>query len=179
MANWVDGFADGLLSVDRDLAGELDALLVEASPLAFRVAYSVLRQREDAEDVAQDALVRACRQAHQLRDRDRFRAWLVRMTWRLAIDRQRSDRRRAAREAAHGKDTPTATVADVTEAGRQSSELWAALDALPEKLRITMVLAGIEGHDLAAVGRLLGVPEGTVKSRMFLARRRLRERLQW
>ena len=60
--------------------------------------YGVLRHRQDAEDVAQEAFAKAYRSFNQLRDRDRFRAWLVRMTWRLAIDRWRSDRRRSARE---------------------------------------------------------------------------------
>jgi RNA polymerase sigma-70 factor (ECF subfamily) len=56
--------------------------------------------------------------------------------------------------------------------------LWAAIDALPGKLRIAIVLANIEEHDLGEVGRLLDVPEGTVKSRLFLARQRLKELLQ-
>src|SRR5579864_8399122 len=94
--------AAGSVSDDADLAREFEARLTESSTLAFRVAYSVLRHREDAEDVAQEAFARAYRHFRQLRDRDRFRAWLVRMTWRLALERQRSDRRRASREAAHG-----------------------------------------------------------------------------
>jgi RNA polymerase sigma-70 factor (ECF subfamily) len=57
--------------------------------------------------------------------------------------------------------------------------LWAAIEALPEKLRLVVVLAGIEGHDLKEVGALLNVPEGTVKSRFFLARKQLKERLSW
>src|SRR6266550_1956237 len=87
--------------VDRALEQEFEARLLESSTLAVRVAYSVVRNREDAEDVAQDAFAKAYRSFHQLRDRQRFRAWLVRMTWRLALDRQRANRRRVAREAAH------------------------------------------------------------------------------
>src|SRR5437899_6461878 len=90
--------AGGFIAVDVELEREFEARLAESSTLAFRVAYGVLRQREDAEDVAQDAFVKAHRSFAQLRDRDRFRAWLVRMTWRLAIDRQRNDRRRVVRE---------------------------------------------------------------------------------
>src|SRR5436190_12590236 len=93
-----DRLPSGLVGVDHELEREFEARLIESSTLAFRVAYSVLRQREDAEDVAQEAFVRAHRSFRQLRDRERFRAWLVRMTWRLAINHQRSDRRRAARE---------------------------------------------------------------------------------
>src|SRR5579862_705030 len=93
--------AGPLLSADEaqgELAREFEARLADSSTLAFRVAYSVLRQRQDAEDVAQDAFVRAHRCFGDLRDRDKFRGWLVRMTFRLALDRRRSDRRRAARE---------------------------------------------------------------------------------
>src|SRR5881397_1451880 len=90
--------AGGFLAVDRSLEREFEARLVESSTLAFRVAYSVLRQRQDAEDVAQEAFVKAYRSFNQLRDRDRFRAWLVRITWRMALDRQRGDRRRLARD---------------------------------------------------------------------------------
>jgi RNA polymerase sigma factor (sigma-70 family) len=57
----------------------------------------------------------------------------------------------------------------------RQSELWQAIDALPEKLRMVVILAGIEEHNLHHVAELLGVPEGTVKSRLFAARQRLRE----
>src|SRR5215216_4020578 len=86
------------LTVDQELAREFEVRLVESSTLAVRVAYSVLRNRADAEDVAQEAFAKAYRSFHQLRDRERFRAWLVRMTWRMALDRQRANRRRTARE---------------------------------------------------------------------------------
>src|SRR5947207_11352657 len=97
------GRLPGTVDVDQELEREFETRLVESSTLAFRVAYSVLRHREDAEDVAQEAFARAYRSFRQLRDRNRFRAWLVRMTWRLAIDRRRSERRRAARELEHAE----------------------------------------------------------------------------
>ena len=84
----------GLVAViDDELEREFEGRLVESSTLAFRVAFGVLRHRQDAEDVAQEAFVKAYRSFSQLRDRERFRAWLVRMTWRLALNRQRADRR--------------------------------------------------------------------------------------
>src|SRR5438045_5343162 len=96
----------GFVEVDHELDREFELRLVESSTLAFRVAYSVLRHREDAEDVAQDAFAKAYGNFRQLRDRDRFRAWLVRLTWRLALDRRRSDRRRAARELGRANADP-------------------------------------------------------------------------
>jgi RNA polymerase sigma-70 factor (ECF subfamily) len=169
------------LSVEDDLAREFDARLVESSTLAFRVAFGVLRQRQDAEDVAQEALVRAHRGFRQLRDRERFRAWLVRITWRLAMNRRRADQRRLARESSLMDPVPPSTRAqhEVIAARERVQQLWQAIDALPEKLRIVIVLAGIEGHDVQSVAGLLGLPQGTVKSRLFFGRQRLKELLQW
>ena len=170
--------AGSLVTVDEDLEREFETRLVESSTLAFRVAYGVLRHRQDAEDVAQESFVKAYRSFRELRDRDRFRAWLVRMTWRLAIDRWRAERRRITREQAVEPLPPTASTEDEADARERAAHLWRAIDALPEKLRVVIVLAAIEGHDLREVARLLGIPEGTVKSRLFLARKGLAESLQ-
>jgi RNA polymerase sigma-70 factor, ECF subfamily len=172
-----DRLASNFVTVDEDLAREFEARLVESSTLAFRVAFSVLRQREDAEDVAQEAFAKAYRSFRQLRDRDRFRAWLVRMTFRMAIDRQRANRRRFEREQAI--EIARETTGDTVVEHERAEQLWRAIDALPEKLRLTIVLAGIQGHDIREVATLLDVPDGTVKSRLFLARKQLRERLSW
>ena len=176
MNEWADSL-EGLVTVADGLNSEFEARLRESSTLAFRVAYGVLRNREDAEDVAQEAFLRAHRGFSRLRDRDRFQAWLVRMTWRLAIDRWRSDRRRTAREEAAAVPEP-ATLEQEALARDRAERLWAAIDTLPPKLRITIVLAAIEEHDVHEVARLLQVPDGTVKSRLFLARKALSEKLR-
>lgn len=163
--------------MDDSLEREFETRLIESSTLAFRVAFSVLRHREDAEDVAQEAFTRACRSFRSLRDRDRFRAWLVRMTWRLALDRQRGDRRRQRREQAEALTTAAITPAERARADERLARLWQSIDALPERLRLVVVLANVEGHGLVDVARLLGLPEGTVKSRLFRARRQLKEML--
>ena len=172
-----DRLASTFVTVDEDLAREFEVRLVESSTLAFRVAFSVLRQREDAEDVAQEAFAKAYRSFGQLRDRERFRAWLVRMTFRMAIDRQRANRRRFVREQAI--EIARETTGDTVVEQERAEQLWQAIDALPEKLRLTIVLAGIHGHDIREVATLLDVPDGTVKSRLFLARKQLKERLSW
>ena len=79
----------------------------------------------------------------------------------------------------HVEAIPDPTVSETVAARERAAQLWQAIDGLPEKLRLVTVLAGIEGHDLKEVGLLLGLPEGTVKSRLFLARQRLKERLEW
>jgi RNA polymerase sigma-70 factor (ECF subfamily) len=167
-----------LMTLDEDLESEFEERLRESSTLAFRVAYGVLRHRQDAEDVAQEAFATAYRKFRQLRDRDRFRAWLVRLTWRLAIDRWRAERRRAAREQKVGSAAPPPTMEQDAEARERATRLWRAIDGLPEKLRVVVVLSAIEEHDIREVARLLAVPEGTVKSRLFVARKRLAESLR-
>ena len=167
----------GLVTVDEELELEFEARLVESSTLAFRVAYAVLRNREDAEEVAQEAFTKAYRSFAQLRDRARFRAWLVRMTWRMALDRQRSARRRTAREQVVEAETTTAV--EAAESRERAEHLWRAIDGLSDKLRVVVVLAGIEGHDVKEVAALLRLPEGTVKSRLFAARQQLKEALAW
>ena len=167
-----------VVTAEEDLEREFERRLAESSSLAFRVAYGVLRHREDAEDVAQDAFAKAYRSFRELRDRDRFRAWLVRMTWRLAIDRIRSNRRRLAHEAPV-EVSPDPRVEPDVEARERQMHLWAAIDALPESQRIVTVLAAIQGFDLKEVSRLLNVPEGTIKWRLFTARKTLQEKLRW
>jgi len=179
MHDTVERLSEGLLIEDDALDREFEARLVESSTLAFRVAYSVLRHRQDAEDVAQEALVRAHRGFRRLRDRTRFRAWLVRTAWRLALDFRRGERRRIAREQA--SVPPVATRESGEEAviaNERVGRLWRAIDDLPEKLRIVVVLAAMEGHDVQEVAGLLGVPPGTVKWRLFSARQILTESLR-
>ena len=94
-----DQLAGRFLTVDEQLQQEFDCRLVESSRLVFRVAFGVLRHHEDAEDVAQEAFTKAYRSFAKLRDRNRFRAWIVRMTWRLALNKRRTDQRRLSREA--------------------------------------------------------------------------------
>lgn len=167
---------DAATAPEDALVRQFEQELPAASTLAFRVAYGVLRQREDAEDVAQEALVKAYRNLRQLRDPAAMRAWLVRTTWRLALDFRRSGRRRDAREAVHVAEwMREQTARETQDEEERAAQLWRAIDALPEKLRVATVLAAIEEHDVAAVGRLLELPAGTVKSRLFAARQRLKK----
>jgi len=179
MHEWVQSWNQRVVTDEETFEQEFEQRLRDSSTLAFRVAYGVLRHREDAEDVAQEAFTRAYRGFSQLRDRDRFRSWLVRMTWRLAIDRQRADRRRLAREQATVDAAAPERAAAAATGQERLLQLRQAIDALPEKLRVVLVLACIEGHDVREVASLLGIREGTVKSRLFLGRKKLAERLQW
>lgn len=177
----VGTYPEAAVILDTSLEREFEERLADSSALAFRVALGVLRNRDDAEDVAQEAFLRAYQSFSRLRDRDRFRAWLVRIAWRLALDRIRASRRRTARETAvmvQEWNAPERTVEDVRASREFEQRLARAMDKLPEKLRVVLVLGAIEGHDTREIGRLLGLPEGTVKSRLFHARKKLAEILR-
>jgi RNA polymerase sigma-70 factor (ECF subfamily) len=165
---------------DPALEREFEKRVADSATLAFRIALGVLRRCEDAEDVAQEAFLRARRSFSSLRDRDRFRAWLVRMAFRLALNRQRDDRRRLRRESGWVGWGGGAAASAEDEASRAEvrQRVGEAIDALPEKLKVVTVLAAIEGNDVREVARLLDLAEGTVKSRLHLARKVLAEKLR-
>jgi RNA polymerase sigma-70 factor (ECF subfamily) len=166
---------------EATLRREFEERLAECGPLAFRVARGVLRNTADAEDVAQDAILRAYRRFDKLRDRSRFRAWLVRITFRLALDRTKSSNRRQQRETLWSqperKPAPP-TAEDLTAANQFRLRLDRAVDELPKKLRLVLLLSAIEGHSMEEVAALLNIPMGTVKSRLFFARKQLAEKLR-
>ena len=169
------------VSLDPALEREFEQRLSDSSTLAFRVALSVLRRRADAEDVAQEAFLRAHRSFASIRDRERFRSWLVRTAFRIALDRIRGEKRRARREDAVAMQVHVQedSAEDQAARGELRARVAEAVAALPEKLRLVTVLVAIEEQDLASVARLLELPEGTVKSRLHRARKELAERLRW
>ena len=153
--------------------------VAECSGLAFREACGVLHNAADAEEVAQEAFLRAYRKLNQLRDSKNFRAWLVRITFRLALDRLRAAKRRTLRETSWMEMAPGSAIGHGAAAADFHRHLQQALDALPERQRIILILTAIEGHTIADAAEMLGLPEGTVKSRMHLARKQLAEKLSW
>jgi RNA polymerase sigma-70 factor (ECF subfamily) len=160
---------------------EFEERLAECGPLAFRVAYGVLRHAADAEDVAQEALLKAYRNFGRLREPARFRGWLVRIAFRIALDRWRSAKRREKRETEWTGPEQRA-LGPTTEELAVSSEFQArlekAMEELPEKFRLVLLLAAIQGYTLDEVSGMLGIPMGTVKSRLFFARKQLAEKLR-
>jgi RNA polymerase sigma-70 factor, ECF subfamily len=174
--------ADSAREIARSrLHREFESRLAECGPLAYRVAQAVLRNAADAEDVAQEALLRAYQKFDRLRDVTRFRAWLVRITFRLALDRWRSAKRREHRETewALPERKPAApTTEEIAASNAFQSRLEKALEELPEKFRLVLLLAAIEGYTLEEVAAMLSIPVGTVKSRLFLARKALAEKLR-
>jgi len=168
-------------AAQADTRREFEERLAECGPLAYRVARGVLRNTADAEDVAQEALLRAYQRFDRLRDRHRFRAWLVRIAFRLALDRLRSGKRRELRDTLWSQpqhQPPAPTAEDFAASNEFQAHLDNALAELPEKLRLVLLLAAMEGHTIDEIAALLRISTGTVKSRIFYARRQLAEKLR-
>jgi RNA polymerase sigma-70 factor, ECF subfamily len=168
-------------AAQADTRREFEERLAECGPLAYRVARGVLRNTAEAEDVAQEALLRAYRQFDRLRDRTRFRGWLVRIAFRMALDRLRSGKRRELRDTewSQPEHQPRAANAeDLAALSEFQVHLDGALAELPEKLRLVLLLAAMDGHTIDEIAAMLVIPVGTVKSRIFLARKRLAEKLR-
>src|SRR5437879_3171312 len=169
-------------AAQADARREFEERLAECGPLAYRVARGVLRNTADAEDVAQEALLRAYKSFERLRERSRFRGWLVRISFRLALDRLRSAKRREQRDtlwSQPGRLPAPANAEDIAASNQFQSHLERALEELPEKLRLVLLLSAMDGYTIEEIAATVGVPIGTVKSRIFIARKKLAEKLRW
>jgi len=163
--------------VARALAGDraaFGALATRYAAPARRVARAVLGDPDDADDAAQDALLSALVKLGQYDRRRPFGPWLMRIVANAATDRRRRRTVRRAEPLEPGL-TPGGTRPDVeTERRALGERLHAALAELPERRRMAVVLFDVEGYSHAEIAEILGIPEGTVRSEVFHARRRLR-----
>ena len=163
--------------VARTLAGERAAFgeLVERyAPQARRVARAVLGDPDEADDAAQDGFLSALVKLGQYDARRPFGPWLMRIVANAATDRRR--RRQVRRVEPLDPGLVGGGPRPDSEAVRSElgERLRAALAELPARRRTAVVLFDVEGYSHAEIAEMLGIPEGTVRSEVFHARRRLR-----
>jgi len=163
--------------VAQTLAGERAAfgVLVERyAPQARRVARAVLGDPDEADDAAQDGFLSALVKLGQFDARRPFGPWLMRIVANAATDRRR--RRQVRRVELLDPGLVGGGPRPDTEAVRSElgEHLRAALAELPPRRRTAVVLFDVEGYSHAEIAEMLGIPEGTVRSEVFHARRRLR-----
>jgi len=153
------------------------ALVERYAGSARRIARAVLGDPDDADDAAQDAFLSALVKLDQFDARRPFGPWLLRIVANAAADRRRrrTVRRAEPLDSNVGGQTPGPEAA--AESGELAERLQAALAELPERRRLAEVLFDVEGYGHAEIADILGIPEGTVRSDVFHARRFLRERL--
>ena len=163
--------------VQKAQAGDhaaFEALIGAAYDRLFAIAYRILRDREAAEDATQDAVVRCWRDMRGLRDPDRFEAWLHRLLVNACRDLARRSRRRPQEVFGNAVEH-----AGADEYGRLADhdELERAFMRLPADQRIALVLTHYVGYSAAELATILGVPSGTVYSRLHYGARAMREAL--
>jgi RNA polymerase sigma-70 factor, ECF subfamily len=174
------------LSGDNDAFGRLVSTYQRA---AVSTAYRLLGNSEDAAETAQEAFLRAYRALNKLKDPSRFGPWLLRTVANLALNARRSRRHGMAVELDEERGTEgsadpqgslrvTSMTPERELAGRElQTAIDAALESLPEKQRLALVLFTIEDWAQKDIAALLECSLETVKWNVFQARKKLRERL--
>jgi RNA polymerase sigma-70 factor (ECF subfamily) len=160
-------------------AAAFDALVRAALPRVLAVARSVVGRAADAEDVAQAVFYKVYRRLDTYREDASFSTWLYRVTINAAHDRLKSRRRERTVEAEDYDRIPETDPADdpaaVAVKEDLRAEVRAAVDELPEKFRDVVLLREAHGLSCEDVATTLGIPFGTVVSRLFRARSKLKE----
>ncbi len=181
MYNWhVDHVTiDESAAIEHALAGDAAAfgVLVERyQEVAFRAAYLIVRDAQAAEDVAQDAFVRAQSRLASFRREEPFRPWLLRIVTNLALNEVRARTRRGGlfgRVAAFARRDEPSPHAEVA-ASDDASALLRAIGELPEDDRVVLHLRYFLELPEREIALAIGTPTGTVKSRLHRASKRLR-----
>lgn len=161
---------------EREALLHLDAL--------YSFALKLSRSRDDAEDLVSDTMLRAIERWEQYRLGTNIRAWLFTILYHLFVSRKR---RIDAREVMAPDDSDgSGAFEPVGESDPERSfydsfideQVVAAIEALPDEYRSAVMLSDVQGMRYAEIAQVLGVPEGTVKSRLFRGRRILQRKLR-
>jgi RNA polymerase sigma-70 factor (ECF subfamily) len=167
-----------------------DVLVRKHQRRVVAIAYRLLSHSEDASDVAQDAFIRAYRRLGQLSDARRFGPWLSRIVTNLALNYRRS--RGGSPTEAWDEMTEAAASLDATPCGTTAGDFGpggeavaaelrksarVAIEALPEKQRVALVLSSIEGVPQKEIAEILGCSVELVKWNVFQARKTLKNSL--
>ncbi len=171
---------DEALDAQAAVAGDAEAFgrLVERHALvARRVAIAVVRNQEDADDVVQDGMLAAWRAIARFDPQRPFRPWLMRIVSNAALDALRRRQVRRTEEIPARAESSEVRPDQATDHALLRARLDQGLADLPEKQRVAVVLFDVEGYSHAEIADILGVPEGTVRSYVFHARRALRQTL--
>ncbi|RYG39509.1 sigma-70 family RNA polymerase sigma factor [bacterium] len=161
-----------------------EALFDRYRLLVYRFAYQMVGRRDDAEDLVQEAFVRAYQNLHRYRDEAKFTTWLLRIVTNLCTDQARMSHRRThleQQEAAGALDWMTVGDTDDPvrnlDEERRAKALRSAIQALPTHHRTMIVLRDLEERDYPDIASIVGCSIGGAKLRVLRARRALRDRV--
>ena len=159
-------------------------MVLRQSRFVFRVTYSVLLNPHDAEDAAQETFLKLFRHGGWQHAKNE-RAFLARVAWRTAVDRRRTSNGPAAAsiipvldaEPAFNPPSPSPDPEHALAVANEHALVHAMIDTLPEELRVPLALSAFEDLNSREIGRILSIPEGTVRTRLQRAREVLRRKL--
>ena len=164
---------------------EMESAVREHSRFVYAVAYSVLRNHHDAEDAAQETFIRFWRHRRRWRLIRNRRAWLARTVWRVALDSRR--KRHAQTDSATPLSKSAEAISRLRAAGMPADEIAShkemtellerLIESLPEDFRNPMALSLAGELSSPEIAAILGIPEGTVRQRLWQARQILKEKL--
>ncbi|MFB3906445.1 MAG: RNA polymerase sigma factor [Acidobacteriota bacterium] len=169
-------------SMSEQADERVESLVREHARFVYRLVYSLLRNHHDAEDTVQETFLRVCRHRSSLKHVQNPRAWIACIAWRSALTR-----RRESSAQAHAivdldelkSSLETIALGPEEAAGREQmrSLLEKVMRTLPEELRNPLILSTVEDIRSPEISAILGIPEATVRTRLFRARQLLREKL--
>ncbi len=149
------------------------SLVERQARLVFRVAYSVLRNVQDAEDVVQETFLKLYKGRGWEGMVDE-RAYLARAAWRMAVDRlpKANVEVSGIEGVAKGRSPEQEAIA-----ADWSTTIHRLIDALPDELRLPLALSTVEEMNSREIGEVMGIPEGTVRTRLMRGRQSLKQKL--
>lgn len=166
-------------SATAAMATDFESVVHDHARLVFKVAYSVVRNVEDAEDCVQETFLRAYRSGELPNVLD-AKAWLARIAWRVAIDRVKKHPVEALEELAEKGFEPTANGMGADRGlieNEKTALLHKLMATLPDDLRQTLILSTVEEMSSPEIAKVLEIPETSVRTRLFRARQLLKEKL--
>ncbi len=181
---WMEIVGSAVHDANRQHAEEavLAALVDQYASTLYRVAFSVLRNQQDAEDAVQEAFLRVLRHRETLGEIRDHRVWLVRIVWNIVLDRKRRAKTRPETDdiADLARVLPAngLTAEQRAAAVQHHSHVLGCVEKLPEREREVMLLSAFEELSSVEIAEVLGVTESSVRSRLFRARNLLAELLQ-
>ena len=166
--------------IRRYLAGDVDAfesLMAAHEQRVFSICLRMMRDRDAALDATQETFLTVLRKADRYKEQAAFSTWLYRVTVNTCYDQLRRAKRRRSEPMPEHLDPHDPKSGDEISAVELRPEIERALGSIQPEFRAAVVLVDLEGMSLEGAADTLGVPVGTVKSRVFRARRRLAEEL--
>lgn len=156
---------------------DMIAIVEPMIPRLRRYARALLRDRDDADELVQDCLERAVSRWHLRRDSGSAHAWMFTILRNLALNRMRQRSRRGPHLSIDEDGAPSLPERPRQEDALHKNDILATLDRLPVEQKEVLLLVSVEDVSYAEAAEILGVPLGTVMSRLSRGRTRLREML--